>query len=66
MSPEKIKELRKAMGLTVEAFAEEMYVSKPTVNNWEQGRNEPRGPALKILEMLWDQTFPDDHAKRKA
>lgn len=47
------------MGLSVEAFAEECGASKGTVNNWEQGRRHPTGPAKKLLELLWAQQFPD-------
>ena len=48
----KIKSIRNELGLSQIAFAEALGVSKKTVEAWEAGRNEPQGPAQRILELL--------------
>lgn len=49
---EKIKEIRNRLGLSQTTFAYLMGVSKKTVEAWESGRNEPNGPAQRILMFL--------------
>ena len=41
MTGDKIKSLRKRMGLTQTEFAKEMRVSFSTVNRWERGHFQP-------------------------
>ena len=41
----------KRMGLSQDVFASAMNVSRDTVRAWEQGRNVPGGPALRLLEI---------------
>ena len=48
----KIKSIRKKLGLSQLAFAKALGVSNKTVEAWEAGRNEPQGPAQRILELL--------------
>lgn len=48
----KIKSIRNKLGLSQLAFAKALGVSKKTVEAWEAGRNEPQGPAQRILELL--------------
>ncbi len=47
-----IKSIRNKIGLSQLAFAKALGVSKKTVEAWEAGRNEPQGPAQRILELL--------------
>ena len=47
-----IKSIRKKLGLSQLAFAKALGVSNKTVEAWEAGRNEPQGPAQRILELL--------------
>ena len=46
----KIKEIRRASGLSQSKFADLISVSVDTLRNWEQGRRSPTGPA-KIRNM---------------
>ncbi|MGL4754170.1 MAG: helix-turn-helix domain-containing protein [Aeromonadaceae bacterium] len=52
MTPEKIKQARQSMGLTQAEMAEKMGVCVDAVKQWESGRRKPRGPAIKMIEML--------------
>lgn len=44
--------LRRWLGLSQQTFAERLGVSVDTVQNWEQGRRQPRGPARALLELI--------------
>jgi putative transcriptional regulator len=43
------KQIRGELGLTQEEFAALMGVSVKTLQNWEQGRRVPEGPARALL-----------------
>jgi putative transcriptional regulator len=45
------REIRARMGLTQEQFAEALCISVKTLRNWEQGRREPSGPAMRLLQI---------------
>lgn len=47
---QRIKALRKQMGLSVEQFGELFAASPRTVEQWEQGRREPRGLTRRAIE----------------
>jgi len=49
---QKIKKIRNMLGLSQLTFAFVMGVSKKTVEAWESGRNEPQGPAQRMLMIL--------------
>jgi len=49
MSPEDIKQTRKGLGITQESFAALLNISERTVQEWEQGRRVPKGPAQSLL-----------------
>lgn len=49
-SPE-IKEIRKNYSLTQAEFAQLLQVSSRTLQNWEQGRRIPDGPAQVLLRV---------------
>jgi putative transcriptional regulator len=53
---ETIKAIRTSVKMTQQTFAEVLGVSKKTVEAWESGKNEPAGPASRILEMLQKDT----------
>lgn len=57
MTPSTITTIRTRLALNTADFGQLLGVSGRTVENWEQGRNAPRGPALVLLKKL---------AKRKA
>lgn len=43
--------IRGRFGLTQEAFAAMLGISRRTLENWEQGRRTPRGPARVLLRV---------------
>jgi putative transcriptional regulator len=49
---QKIKEIRNRLGISQSTFAFVIGVSKKTVEAWESGRNDPQGPAQRILMFL--------------
>jgi len=51
-SPDEIKQIRKNLGLSQQQFSQLVYVSVKTLQNWEQGRRQPQGPALALLMIL--------------
>jgi len=58
VSGEEIKQLRKALGLTQEEFADLLGVQYSTVNRWENGKAKPQGQSkatLTILKALMDE-----------
>jgi putative transcriptional regulator len=44
--------MRKTMGLSQRIFAKFVGVSVKTLQNWEQGRRQPSGPAAVLLTVL--------------
>lgn len=57
MSPEEIRKVRLNVGATQRAFAAMMNISLRTVQDWEQGRRKPDGPAQSLLAIA--ATRPD-------
>ena len=49
-----ILELRTKMGLTQEALAEKIYVTRQAVSRWEKGETVPNTDTLKLLSQLFD------------
>ena len=49
--PSHPKEIRAKLNLSQSAFAGLMGVSVRTVQDWEQGRREPSGPAKSLLRI---------------
>ena len=47
-----VKVIRAKTGLTQTRFADVLGVSKRTLENWEQGRRHPTGPARALLKIL--------------
>jgi putative transcriptional regulator len=43
--------IRIRMNLTQEEFASVLCISVKTLRNWEQGRREPSGPAMRLLQI---------------
>ena len=50
---EQIKKYRGALGLSQEAFAEKVYVSRQTISNWETGKNYPDINSLLRMSELF-------------
>ena len=51
VSPPSIKAVRKKLQLSQREFALMIGVSTSTLQNWEQGRREPDGPAKALLKV---------------
>lgn len=49
--PSSPREIRQRLNLSQAAFAGLMGVSLRTVQDWEQGRREPSGPAKSLLRI---------------
>jgi putative transcriptional regulator len=47
-----IRKLRESVHVSQAQFAKMIGVSKDTVQNWEQGRRRPRGPAKALLRVF--------------
>ena len=50
-----VKALRERIGLTQAEFSTMIGVSVKTLQNWEQGRREPEGPAKALLRVVEKQ-----------
>ncbi len=48
----KVEVVRKQTGLSQTRFARLIGVSKRTLENWEQGRRSPTGPARALLKIV--------------
>jgi len=47
-----IRKLRESVNVSQAQFARMIGVSKDTLQNWEQGRRRPRGPAKALLRVF--------------
>lgn len=56
---EKLQELRKQKGLTQEALAAKLYVSRTAVSKWESGRGYPNIESLKELAKFFGVTVDE-------
>ncbi len=54
-----IKDLRRRDGLSQEALAERIYVTRQTVSNWETGKSYPDVQSLLMLSVLFNVSI--DH-----
>lgn len=52
--PQKLKYLRKQMGLSQLELAEKLQVSRQAVSGWEAGTSKPSTESLKSLGALYD------------
>ena len=52
-----VKAVREQIGLSQSEFAQLMQVSIKTLQNWEQHRRNPTGPAAALLKIV--TTAPD-------
>jgi putative transcriptional regulator len=43
--------IREGVGMTQEQFAAALCISVKTLRNWEQGRRDPSGPAMRLLQI---------------
>jgi len=48
----RVRRIREGLGLSQEAFAERYRLSLRTIQDWEQHRRQPDGPARVLLFMI--------------
>lgn len=48
----RVRTLRRALGLTQEAFTLRYHIPLGTLRDWEQGRSQPDQPARAYLEVI--------------
>ncbi len=48
-----IKRLRLSQGMTQDAFAEKMFVTRQTISNWETGKTQPDLETLSVISDLF-------------
>lgn len=56
---EKLQELRKRKGLTQEALAERLFVSRTAVSKWESGRGFPNLESLKAIAKVFSVSLDE-------
>lgn len=52
MTPQEVKQIRTALGLSQQAFASLLGLSFVSVNKWENGGSAPTGLSAVLLELL--------------
>ena len=52
ITPPNVKAIREQTGLSQSEFAQLMHVSVRTLQNWEQRRRNPTGPAAALLKIV--------------
>jgi putative transcriptional regulator len=48
---QQVKQIRTKLGLSQAVFGMALNVSTETIRAWEQGKNQPGGPAERLLEI---------------
>jgi len=65
MTPERIKAIRAALGLTQQQLADAIGGTQITVSRWETGVSHPTGAYLKALEELEQKSRTIKTKKKK-
>jgi putative transcriptional regulator len=62
VEPNEVAEARGKTGLTQIEFAEALNISPRTLQEWEQGRRKPSGPAKALIEIAFrhPEVFRED------
>jgi putative transcriptional regulator len=55
-------EVRHAIGLSQVGLAREMGISQRTLQDWELGRRQPKGPSKALLQRMLDVLKPPEAA----
>ena len=53
VEPNEVAEARGKTGLTQREFAEVLHIYPRTLQEWEQGRRKPSGPAKALIEIAF-------------
>jgi DNA-binding transcriptional regulator YiaG len=62
---EGVRALRKHMGLSQDALAEELGTRQQTVSEWETGQYRPRGASAKLLTIVAERAGFEYGAPRR-
>lgn len=62
MTTADIRNLRRALGLNTTEFGALVGVSGRSVEDWEQGRRKPSGPARKMMEQIKQENIMKNYA----
>lgn len=58
---DKVKRLRKRLNKTQREFGEYFGYGKAAVCNWENGKHEPAGPAVRhTIDLVYARYFGED------
>lgn len=52
---QRVRELRRQLGLSQQAMAKELGVRQQTISDWETGAYTPRGASSRVLSMVAEQ-----------
>lgn len=52
---ERVRALRKHLGMTQQLFADKLGVRQQTVSEWEKAIYKPRGATVTLLNMISEQ-----------
>lgn len=62
-----VRRLRKHLGVTQDALAEELGTRQQTVSEWETGQYRPRGASAKLLSIIAERAgFEYGSARRET
>lgn len=66
VEPNEVVEARSKTGLTQLEFAEVLHISPRTLQEWEQGRRKPSGPAKALIDIAFrhPEVIREDLANR--
>ena len=66
-SAEDVSALRRHLGISQDALADELGMRQQTVSEWETGRYRPRGASLRLLGMIAERAgfeyLPQSHTE---
>lgn len=54
-SPSEIRFIRRKLGESRETFGRRFIVSFESVRNWETGRRNMQGPALRLMQLIEEE-----------
>jgi DNA-binding transcriptional regulator YiaG len=63
---ERLRALRRHLGLTQQGLADELGVRQQTISEWETGQYRPRGASVRLLGMVAERTAFGYSAKMRA
>jgi DNA-binding transcriptional regulator YiaG len=61
-SAARVRDLRRALGLTQQGLADELGVRQQTVSEWETGAYLPRGASVRLLDIVAERAAAYDTA----